>query len=221
MAFQTARGTYVDAFDLDHTLIDGNASFCFGTYLFRKKLFNVPTMLSLIFYYGRYKFFGMPVGKLHHKSFEKLFAGRLCRQIKQYAEAFLDEYLEKLIYAPALARLRYAQNNDHVTAIFSSSPDFLVESIAKRLGVQHWQATRYAVDATGYFDMVANVFEGEDKATALHALVRDLGVGPEATTVYSDSVLDLPFLKAAGKAVAVNPDKGLRAVCQQQGWEVI
>ncbi len=214
-------GAFVDAFDLDHTLITVNASFRFGTYLFRKKVFNLFTMISLITYYGRYKFFGMPVLELHHKSFRKLFAGRLRQQVIQHVEDFLDEYLHTLFYAPAVERLRLAQQEQHVTAIFSSSPDFLVAPIARRLGVHHWRASRYAVNSCGAFETIKDVLQGEEKATLLSALVEDLGVGLDAATVYSDSVLDLPFLKAAGKAVAVNPDKTLRAVSRQQGWEVI
>lgn len=212
---------HVDAFDLDHTLIKVNASFRFGAYLFRQKAFSFFTMLLLIGYYARYKFFGMPVFELHHKTFQKLFEGRLCRQVSQQVEAFLDESLDKLFYAPALARLRLAQQEHHVTAIFSSSPDFLVEPIARRLGVQYWRASHYAVNSCGAFTTVADVLQGEEKASLLMALVKDLGVGLDAATVYSDSLVDVAFMQAAGKAVAVNPDKGLRALCRKQGWEVI
>ncbi len=212
---------YVDAFDLDHTLITANASFRFGTYLFRKKAFNLLTMLMLASYYTRYKFFGMTVKDLHLKSFHRLFQGRLKKQVDAQVESFLDENLDKLFYGPAIDRLRTAQKEHHVTAIFSSSPDFLVGPIAARLGVKHWGASRYAVDNFGVYETVAGVLEGEEKATMLGALVKDLGVGLDAATVYSDSLLDLPFLQAGGRAVAVNPDKRLRALSQEQGWEVI
>ncbi|MDP1835899.1 MAG: HAD-IB family hydrolase [Chlamydiales bacterium] len=211
----------IDAFDLDHTLIKANASFRFGAYLFRKKVFNVLDLISLLSFYARFKFFGMPVYELHHKAFQTLFKGRLLLQMRTYVDSFLDEHLVELFYPPAIERLRDAQHQDHVTAIFSSSPDFLVEPIAKRLGVHYWGGSSYDVGSTGCFQAVSKVLEGEDKVTLLQRLVEGLGVGLDSVTVYSDSMLDLPFLKAAGKAVAVNPDKELRALSVQQGWEVI
>jgi HAD superfamily phosphoserine phosphatase-like hydrolase len=214
-------GAYVEAFDLDHTLIKENASFRFGAYLFRKKVFSFFTFLSLIIYYGQYKFFGMSVYDLHHKTFKRLFEGRLCHPIKLYVDAFLDEHFDQLIYQPAMTRLREAQEGQRFTAIFSSSPDFLVEPIAKRLGVHYWKASQYHVNSSGAFQNISKVLEGHDKATLLEILVHDLGLGLESATVYSDSMLDLPFLKAAGKAVAVNPDKKLRTLCLQEGWEMI
>ncbi len=42
----------------------------------------------------------------------------------------------------------------------------------------------------------------------------------EASWAYSDSVTDLPMLEAVGHPVAVNPDKTLRRVAEERGWEV-
>ncbi len=214
-------GVYVDAFDLDHTLISGNASFSFGKYLFRKKVLGALTFFSLILFYLRFRFFRMPVQDLHHKSFKLLLQGRLSHQVCGMVESFLDEYLDRMIYQPALDRLRLAQSRDHVTAIYSSSPDFLVAPIAKRLGVRHWQGTKYSINSQGCFESIEQVLDGPDKATLLSALVQNLGVGLDATTVYSDSSMDLPFLRAGGRAIAVNPDKRLLAASIQEGWEVI
>ena len=42
-----------------------------------------------------------------------------------------------------------------------------------------------------------------------------------ASTAYSDSGSDLPFLEAVGRPVAVNPDKELRRVADERGWPVL
>ena len=41
------------------------------------------------------------------------------------------------------------------------------------------------------------------------------------STLYSDSINDLPLLSAVQRAVAVNPDERLAAVAAERGWPVI
>jgi len=43
----------------------------------------------------------------------------------------------------------------------------------------------------------------------------------DASTAYSDSNTDLPFLEAVGHPVAVNPDRKLRRVAAQRGWPIL
>jgi phosphoserine phosphatase len=61
----------------------------------------------------------------------------------------------------------------------------------------------------------------EGKATFLQALSTKMGIPIDEITAYSDSFLDLPFLKEAGHAVGVNPDNKLRAMCNQYQWDII
>ena len=52
---------------------------------------------------------------------------------------------------------------------------------------------------------------GEGKAAALRELADEHGYDLAASTAYSDSHTDLPFLEAVGNPVVVNPDRELRA----------
>jgi phosphoserine phosphatase len=42
-----------------------------------------------------------------------------------------------------------------------------------------------------------------------------------ACTAYSDSHTDIPFLETVGRPVAVNPDRALRRVAVERGWQVL
>ena len=44
---------------------------------------------------------------------------------------------------------------------------------------------------------------------------------PLASTAYSDSMSDLPLLTAAGRPVAVTPDRRLRREARLQGWPIL
>ena len=60
----------------------------------------------------------------------------------------------------------------------------------------------------------------EGKAAALVGLAAERGYELEASTAYSDSHTDLPFLEVVGHPVAVNPDRRLRRIAQERGWPI-
>ena len=43
----------------------------------------------------------------------------------------------------------------------------------------------------------------------------------DASTAYSDSYSDVPFLEAVGHPVAVNPDRRLRRIARLRGWPTV
>jgi phosphoserine phosphatase len=52
-------------------------------------------------------------------------------------------------------------------------------------------------------------------------LAAEDGIDLAASTAYSDSHTDLPFLEAVGHPVAVNPDRALRRVARDRRWPVL
>ena len=55
---------------------------------------------------------------------------------------------------------------------------------------------------------------GQAKADALAELARDEALDLAASTAYSDSHSDVPFLEAVGHPIAVNPDRELRRIAR-------
>lgn len=208
-------------FDLDHTLIQANSSFKFGSYLYKNGFFSFFSLLQSVFHYSRYKFLGLPIEQLHFRIFDSLFKGRSREQVEAYAFHFIKQSLPALLYSPAVERLRNAQSRGDTLLILSSSPHFLVGLVANGLGVENWEATSYQSDEKGNLARVGCVLEGEQKAERLRIWAKKVGASRAEITVYSDSHWDLPLLFEAGQAVAVKPDRKLRKVCRKESWEII
>lgn len=208
-------------FDLDHTLLTANSSFRFGTFLYRQKFFPFWTLLLCLSHYARHKWGGMSVQTLHAKSFAHLFKGRNLSDICEHVDKFLTENLQSMLYLPVVERLKAAQERGDAVLILSSSPDFLVREIARRLHVPRWKATIYQRDHDGSLSAVSHVMEGEDKAQYVKGLADQMHLPLSSITVYSDSILDLPVLKIAGKAIGVLPDSHLKRICLENGWEIL
>ena len=62
---------------------------------------------------------------------------------------------------------------------------------------------------------------GDGKAEAMREVAEREGIDLSASYAYSDSVSDLPMLRAVGHPVAVNPDAALERVARVEGWQVM
>ena len=102
---------------------------------------------------------------------------------------------------------------------------FLSEPSAAHLGIAQLIATECELDADGRFSGrsrgTLNMREG--KVQRLHDWLsaRQLQLPDCDSTLYSDSINDLPLLSAVRHAVAVNPDARLAAVAAERGWPVL
>ena len=213
--------THISAFDLDRTLIKGNASFAFFLYLLKKGSVHLKGLLYSPFYFLRHRYFDMTLKQLHESVFKRFLQGVSLPYLERHVDGFVKTKFERLCYEPALRRLREAQERGDYTMILSNSPHFLVGPIAAHLGVDEWKATEYGIDSGGHLSRIESLFQGREKALYLEGRGDELGVPRESITAYSDSHLDLPFLSAAGKAVVVNPDYRLRRASKRHAWEEI
>lgn len=147
--------------------------------------------------------------------------GRDLSQVENLVNRFLDLSLERMLNPAVLLGLKEAQNQKEYVVLLSSSPDFLVKEIARRLQIDHWGATEYRINHQGIFTTLGLIMEGENKARFIQELNKEKKFSYSDITVFSDSHLDLPLLNLAGKVIAVNPDSRLKRICQQRNWEVL
>lgn len=208
----------IHAFDLDNTLIAANCSFKFGQFLYSRRYFSTFTMLKLVSAYALHQAGLLSITALHHYNFRHLFLGKLAAPIHQYAAQFA-ETLDP--YAPCFKSLLSAQEKNFHTLILSSSPDFIVQPIAKRLGVTQSFATHYEIDKDYRFCNISSIMLGDLKAETVIHYANENNIPLAGLTAYSDSHLDLPFLESAAHPIGVNPDKRLRRICVKQNWPII
>ena len=211
----------ISLFDLDHTLFTVNCSFLFGQYLYKKKLFSSFVMLKITSSYFLHKLGFLTLQQLHKNIFKEIFYGRKLISITQHIKPFIHQNLKKLQYDPAIKKLKKAKKHHHFVVILSNSPDFLVGPIADFLGVDDWKATTYEIEAQGTFSKISNFIEAKEKADYLKSEAHRFNIAKENVIAYSDSYLDLSFLKEAGKPIAVNPDRKLRKYSIKNNWEII
>jgi len=207
-------------FDLDHTLLKVNISYVFGRFLYKKGYFSLPSLLVLVCAYFFHTLYLLPTSLLHAISFRCLFYKKEKAKCLALAHDCVEQSLAKWLRPEIKERLKAAQERGDSVIIASSSPDFLVVQVADQLGVAQFVATRYESE-NGRFTHVGPTMEGQEKVKSIKK-IHNLGAMDLAHTIaYSDSIRDLPLLTHVRHPVAVFPDRKLKKVALENGWEII
>jgi HAD superfamily hydrolase (TIGR01490 family) len=105
--------------------------------------------------------------------------------------------------------------------VVSATLQEIVEHIAADLGFDGAVGSTCEIVDGRYTGRSLRAAHGEGKALALRELAASDDLDLAASTAYSDSYSDLPFLEAVGYPVAVNPDRRLGAIARARAWPTI
>ncbi|MBS1885271.1 MAG: HAD-IB family hydrolase [Actinobacteria bacterium] len=127
------------------------------------------------------------------------------------------------VYPQMLEEVHAHQDAGRPCFIVSAAGNDVVESLAAVLGMEGGIGTRYEVDAEGKFTgrLDGPFVYGPGKVTAMEEFARPQEIDLGASYAYSDSLSDLPMLRAVGHPVAVNPDPPLAAIAKEEGWQTL
>jgi HAD superfamily hydrolase (TIGR01490 family) len=142
-------------------------------------------------------------------------------EIRQLVADALEPILRPLVYREPLALVERHRRRGERVYIVSAALQEIVEAIAADLGFDGGLGTICEVSDGVYTGRSLRPLHGRAKAEAVRELARREGIDLKASTAYSDSETDLPFLETVGTPVAVNPDRSLRRTARARGWEVL
>ena len=152
----------------------------------------------------------------------ELIAGVPVRTVERMNPEVLAAILPR-VYPQMLEEVYGHQDAGRATFIVSAAGNGVVEPLAEVLGMDGGIGTKYGVDEdgafTGRFD--GPFVYGRGKVEAMEAFAAEHEIDLSQSYAYSDSLSDLPMLRAVGHPVAVNPDPALAEVAGDEGWEMM
>jgi HAD superfamily hydrolase (TIGR01490 family) len=211
-------------FDLDKTLMAGSSGMQFARVAAQHGIVRRRQLAGWGIEHLRYRL----RGTTDERTGEVL---RAARELIRGVPALTVERMGPEVMAAVLPRV-FPQMLDEVhahqdagrpTFIVSAAGNDIVESLAQVLGMEGGIGTRYEVDAEGNF---TGRFEGPfvygpGKVEALEAFAEQHAIDLAQSYAYSDSLSDLPMLRAVGHPVAVNPDPPLAELAKLEGWQTL
>jgi HAD superfamily hydrolase (TIGR01490 family) len=150
-----------------------------------------------------------------------LLRGFTPEEMRELVADAMEPVLKPLVYAEPLALVASHRERGEPVYIVSAALQEIVDALAQELGFDGAIGTLCEVEDGAYTGRSLRPAHGEAKAAAVRDLAAGEGIDLAASTAYSDSHSDLPFLELVGHPVAVNPDRALRRVARERAWPVL
>jgi HAD superfamily hydrolase (TIGR01490 family) len=211
-------------FDLDKTLMAGSSGMQFARVAAQHGIVSRRQLASWGVEHLRYRLRGTTDERTGDvlRAARELIRGVPALTIERMGPEVMAAILPR-VFPQMLAEVHAHQDAERPTFIVSAAGNDVVESLAQVLGMEGGIGTRYEVDAdgsfTGRFD--GPFVYGPGKVEAMEAFAERHGIDLAASYAYSDSLSDLPMLRAVGHPVAVNPDPPLAAIAKEENWQTL
>ena len=211
-------------FDLDKTLMAGSSGMQFARVATRHKLVSRRQLTSWGAEHLRYRLRGMTDERTTEvlRVARELIAGVPARSLERMNPEVMAAILPR-VYPQMLDEVYRHQDAGRPTFIVSAAGSGVVEQLASVLGMDGGVGTRDEVDGdgtlTGRFD--GPFVYGPGKVEAMREYAAAHGIDLDASYAYSDSISDLPMLRAVGNPVVVNPDPPLAEIAREEGWQAM
>ena len=210
-------------FDLDKTVISRSSTLALSRPLYRAGLVSRGQLLRGAYAQLVYLLVGADEGKMERlkDGMLQLTRGWDRAQVERLVENVILEVIDPYVYAEALDLMELHRSEGRRIYIVSSSPEEVVRPLARHFGVSGVIATRAAIGPDGRYTGDLEFYAyGAEKAQAVRSVAERSGIDLSGSFAYSDSITDLPMLEAVGHPVAVNPDRELRRIAEERGWQI-
>jgi len=209
-------------FDLDKTIISRSSSLALSRPMFRAGMVTRGQLLRSAYAQLVYALVGADEKKMERlkEGMLQLTKGWNRTEVERLVRDVIIDVIDPYVYQEALDLMALHRQERRRIYIVSSSPEEVVRPLARHFGVSGVIATRARIEDGRYTGELEFYAAGASKAEAIRGLAERVGIDLEASYAYSDSVSDLPMLEEVGHPVAVNPDKDLRKVAEERGWDI-
>jgi HAD superfamily hydrolase (TIGR01490 family) len=211
-------------FDLDKTLMAGSSGMQFARVATRHGVVGRRQLASWAVEHLRYRLRGTTDERTNEvlRAARELIADIPARSVERMNPEVMAAILPR-VYPQMLDEVYAHQDAGRATFIVSAAGNGVVEPLAAVLGMDGGIGTSYEIGEEGTFTgrLDGPFVYGPGKVEAMEAFAAEHGIDLAESFAYSDSVSDLPMLRAVGHPVVVNPDPPLAELAREEGWQTM
>lgn len=211
-------------FDLDGTITRCDTYLAYLQGFLRKRPWRYGRCMVLPVVLAGFRFGRLDRTQLKRHFLKAVLGGATRAQIDTWSDRFVQHVLDYDVRPMAKTRIRHYREAGHRLVLASASFDFYVERLGARLGFDHVVCTRAAWSPanrlSGSIDGPNLIGQAKVEAV-LKLLAEQYALTPTSfgrtmkLTVYSDHHSDVPLMRIADTAVAVNPTPELAQAAGQ------
>ena len=210
-------------FDLDRTLIRRSSVLALAPSFRARGLISRTDLAKSVFWQVLFVLRGASAERVRLAAEDgmSMLAGFSVAEMQQLVGDAMEPVLRPLVYAEPRRLVQRHRERGEKVYVVSATLQEIVEHIADDLGFDGAIGSTCEIVDGVYTGKSLRGAHGEGKAEALRDLAVAQELDLEASTAYSDSYTDVPFLEAVGFPVAVNPDRRLRRIARLRGWPTL
>ena len=143
------------------------------------------------------------------------------QEMIDFGEKWFQETVKNYLYTEAVDRVKEHQRKGHIVALLTAATYYIADPTNRFLNIDHCLCTRMETEGrllTG--KIVKPICHGEGKLYYARRFCEAQGIDLGNSYFYTDSIQDLPTLKAVGYPRPVNPDRPLLRTARKYGWPV-
>jgi len=206
-------------FDLDETLINADSSMLWHRFLVEKSIVTDSNFLAedqrLMRLYA--------AGKLDMPAYLNFSMAPLAQLTKEQVDSLVDECIEKYImptvFPQAQQLLAQLKQDNITTVLISATVSFIVNKVAKQLGIEHAMGVDMLVENGSYSANILGVASyREGKVTRLESWLAAQSQVYGERYFYTDSINDLPLCLFSHYPHVVNPCPQLARYAEEKNW---
>jgi HAD superfamily hydrolase (TIGR01490 family) len=210
-------------FDLDRTLIKRSSVLALAGSFRERGLISRLDLVKSAFWQVLFVLRGASAERVRSAAEDgmKILNGFSVADMQHLVGDAMEPVLRPLVYEEPLRLVQQHRERGERVYIVSATLQEIVQHIADDLGFDGAVGSTCEIVDGVYTGRTLRAAHGAGKAEAVRALADAEGLDLRASTAYSDSYSDVPFLEAVGHPVAANPDRKLRKIAAERGWPVV
>ncbi|HYM89633.1 MAG TPA: HAD family hydrolase [Nitrospiraceae bacterium] len=214
-----AQGSVAALFDVDNTLLPGEASeVLFFGFLWRRGRVGWGELRRSATWLAEH----VPPFSLHSLRERKVYlTGKRPADIESYAREFCQAKMIGRLSVQGRAKLEAHRQAGHQLILVTGAPDFLIAPLAEFLGVPTVFAAKPEQRDSVYTGaLIPPLPYGRGKRELILAHAQGMGLDLAGSYAYGDSPGDRDILELVGHPLVVNPIRGMARTARRLGWPV-
>lgn len=210
-------------FDVDRTLLAGASGFHLARPMRRHGLLTTQQLARSVimgFYFATQGTNHQQLDRFS-ETLRALVKGWERDTLVRVVEEELERRIHPMVFQEALERVGQHKAQGQPVYAVSATMEEIIAPLAELLGLDGAIATHLEVVDGRFTGEIARPNHGAEKASRLREFAAEHDIDLAASSAYSDSITDADFLHAVGRPYAVNPDKALRRLAEEEGWGIL
>ncbi|MDA9636411.1 HAD-IB family hydrolase [SAR86 cluster bacterium] len=207
-------------YDLDDTLLCGDSEFKWAQFTVKKGLIAEEVYIKAISQFEKEYRSGNLDFEAYCKFLINPLIGKHIAEVKNLVREFISECKDQLI--DQLTYDLLARHKKDEVIIASGSLDFIVEGFSEIFSVNNTLGSPVELNeglVTGNLGGTPTFAEG--KLTAVTKWCQEKNYILSDAYFYTDSINDLPLVKACKNSIIISPDKKLRIFAENNSLEIV